>query len=149
MRYTKRFVRIALAVCLILPLCLVMAPTCATCLNVVGTYAGTFAGSMNSGSVVFEIAAEDDRRFMGMVTMVVEGTVFPLPFELEGTQDDSPCHGFNGTGKGMAGHLEFHGDLHPLPGGFLLIEARYKFMSAGGMLDEGTVTATNAPGPAP
>ncbi len=150
MRYTKRFVRLALAVSLILPLCLVMGPTCPTCINVIGTYIGTFAGSMNSGTVVFEIAAEDDRRFMGMVTLVVEGTPFPLPFEFEGTQDASSSHGFNGTGKGMAGHLEFHGTLTPLPGGFLMVEARYMFMSASGVLDEGTVMATNAPtGPAP
>src|SRR5260370_18907440 len=102
MRYTKRFLRIALAVSLILPLCLVMAPTCTTCINVIGTYVGTFASSMNSGSVVFEIAVQDQRRLMGMVTLVVEGTPFPLPFEFEATQNASTSHGFNDTLKGIA-----------------------------------------------
>jgi hypothetical protein len=103
MGYTKRIMRIALAVGLVLPLCLLMAPTGPSWIPVTGTYVGTFTGSLNSGAVVFEIDAQDAKRFGGMVTFVVEGAPFPLPFEFEGAQDDPSSRGFNGVGQGMAG----------------------------------------------
>jgi hypothetical protein len=144
MRYTKRFLQVAMAMCLISPLALVMGPTGPSWIPVTGTYGGTFAGTVNRGSVTFEIARQDERRFMGMVTLVAEGTTFSLPFAFDGSQN-SDDHGFNGVGDGMAGHLEFHGKLTPLPGGFLLIQASYHFISASGVVDEGTVTASNEP----
>jgi hypothetical protein len=145
MRYMKRFLRMALTVSLILPLCLVMGPNGPNWIKVTGTYVGTFSGTMNSGDVVFEIATQDEKRFMGMVTLVVEGMPFPLPFEFEGTQDDSPRHGFNGVGKGMAGDLEFHGTVEVSEAGFVTIMASYRFKPASGGMDEGTVAASNGP----
>jgi hypothetical protein len=122
---------------------LAISPTFAKEIDSRGTYNGFFQSTQNRGLwgfMTFDIGEVRNHRFMGMVTMLVNGQT-KLPFSADGTVSTSGE--FTGNGSGPGGRVQFHGQIEFLDGGAAIADATYFFMPMGSnppMPDRGTAT---------
>jgi hypothetical protein len=95
-----------------------------------GIYHGFFQSSVTPGRwglLEFAISETRNRRWTGMVTMLIGGAV-RVPFSVDGTL--SASGEFTGVGKSPAGMVQFHGQFMFLEGGAALADATYQFHPA-------------------
>ena len=96
-----------------------------------GTYNGFFQSTQHPGlwgGMTFVIPDVKNHRFMGVVTMLLNGGV-SVPFSVDGTVSTSGE--FTGNGDGPGGRVQFHGEIEFIDGGAAIADATYFFMPVG------------------